>query len=253
MSGPWRRMPEADNTDEVVEVGHTSARLPQPPKPVQNGTWPFFFLCRNPDLGCPGQACRGRQGVGWASTQQCASKSWGHFYPAIPSAALALQNECELWGPLSLWFSSAAIPAATFLKIKCTFHPLAEGRSVSCLPVALPPAVHCCSPSSPVSKQHFPRTHAPPEELTGILGSGKLPIRDIAISFTRQDSGGSKQGGKRLFVYFTCLSHYFSFSSSLSPSSFPLFFLSPSCLTCLVGIKSTTTFFFFSLPTQGTF
>lgn len=46
-----------------------------------------------------GRHTEGDRGVGWAATQHCASKSWGHFYPAIPLAALAIQNECEFQGP----------------------------------------------------------------------------------------------------------------------------------------------------------
>lgn len=106
--------PEADNTDEVVEVGHTSARLPQPPKPLLSGTWPFFFSAGIRILAALGRHAEGDRGVGWVATQQCASKSRGHFYPAIPLAALAIQNEYELQGPPEPLISLSCHPSSHF-------------------------------------------------------------------------------------------------------------------------------------------
>lgn len=76
----------------------------------------IFFLCRNPILAALGRRAEGVRGVGWASTQQCASKSRGHFYPASPLAALAIQNECELLGPAEPLISLSCHPSSHFFE-----------------------------------------------------------------------------------------------------------------------------------------
>lgn len=116
MSGFGGGCPEADNTDEVAEVGHTSARLPQPPKPVQSGAWPFSFSAGIRMLAALGRRAEGVGGVGWASTQQRASKSQGHLYPVSPLAALAIQNECELLGPAEPLISLSCHPSSHFFE-----------------------------------------------------------------------------------------------------------------------------------------
>lgn len=115
MSVPWRKMPSStNNKDEVMEVGHTSARAAPAACPCAEWDMSIYFLCTNPDFVALGKHAEGGRGVGRASTQQCASKSQGQFYPAILSSALATQNECELWGPAEPLISLSCHPSSHF-------------------------------------------------------------------------------------------------------------------------------------------
>lgn len=103
-----------DNKDEVVEVGHAFVKAAPAGCPCAEWDISICFLCTNPDFFALGKHAEGGREVGWASTQQCTSKSQGHFYPAILSSALATQNECELWGPTEPLISLSCHPSSHF-------------------------------------------------------------------------------------------------------------------------------------------
>ena len=65
-------------------------------------------------LAALGKHAEGDGGEGGPSTQQSASKSRGHFYPAISPSAPATQNECELWAPAESLISLGCHPSSHF-------------------------------------------------------------------------------------------------------------------------------------------
>lgn len=155
-------------------------------------------------------------------TQQCTSKSRGHFYPAVPSSHRLFwphKTSVNPGSPLSLGLPSAAIPAATFLGMRCLFLLFAEGMRVPWLPWSLChrwSSWSCSLPNCQVA-----------------LSKAAQGIRDIA-SFTSQDLSGRKQLRRTVLVHIFYVCYCF-FLLSLLPS------LPPSSLSFSFGVEQNTT------------